>query len=158
MAVLVGRLRASALSIAHPRVCSVAGRPEANIARERPQVSRGGGHAQRATKAPDINILARANLARGLRQHPDIAKHVERVEDVDDMGLWALLTLAKKMGVDSDEMIRKTEQEERALSHYSFKYPAFRGELPFDLTFTFFGKSVTRKAKVVYEHTPEWPY
>jgi len=54
------------------------------------------------------------------------------------------------MGVDSDEMIRKTEQEERALSHYSFKYPAFRGELPFDLTFTFFGKSVTRKAKVVY--------
>jgi hypothetical protein len=40
----------------------------------------------------------------------------------------------------------------------SFKYPGFKGELPFDLTFTFLGKSVTRKAKVVYEHTPEWPY
>ena len=55
-------------------------------------------------------------------------------------------------------MIRKTEQENDALSDYSFRYPAFKGELPFDLTFTFLGKSVTRKAKVVYEHTPEWPY
>src|SRR5262249_16170302 len=61
-------------------------------------------------------------------------------------------------GVNADEMIRKTEQEENALSEYSFKYPAFKGELPFDLTFGFLGKSVTRKAKVVYEHTPEWPY
>jgi hypothetical protein len=69
------------------------------------------------------------------------------------MGMWALLTLAKKMGVDPDEMIRETEQEEDALSKYSFNYPAFKGELPFDLTMTFLGKSVTRKAKVVYEHT-----
>ena len=37
------------------------------------------------------------------------------------MGMWALLTLAKKMGVDSDEMIRKTENKQRALSDYSFK-------------------------------------
>jgi len=109
-------------------------------------------------KAPYIDILARAYLARGLSQHPGIAKHVERVEDVEEMGMWALLTLAKKMGVDPEEMIRKTEQEERALSDYSFKYPAFKGELPFDLTFTFLGKSVTRMAKVIYEHTPEWPY
>jgi hypothetical protein len=35
---------------------------------------------------------------------------------------------------------------------------SFKGELHFDLTFTLLGKSVTRKAKVVYEHTPEWPY
>jgi len=25
------------------------------------------------------------------------------------MGMWALLTLAKKMGIDPDEMIKKTE-------------------------------------------------
>ena len=109
-------------------------------------------------KVPDIDILALAYLARGLSQHPDIAKHIEHVEDVEEMGMWALLTLAKKMGIDPDEMIRKTEQEERALRNYSFKYPAFKGELPFDLTLTFLGKSVTRKAKLVYEHTPEWPY
>jgi hypothetical protein len=109
-------------------------------------------------KVPEIDTLARAYLADGLSRHPEIAKHVERVADVEKMGMWALLTLAKKMGVDPDEMIRKTEQEERALSDYSFKYPAFKGELPFDMTLTLLGKSVTRKAKMVYEHTPEWPY
>jgi hypothetical protein len=57
-------------------------------------------------KAPEIDTLARAYLARGLSQHPDISKHVE---DVEEMGMWALLTLAKKMGIDPDEMIRKTE-------------------------------------------------
>jgi hypothetical protein len=109
-------------------------------------------------KAPDIDILARAYLGRGLSQHPDIGKHVENVEEVEQMGMWKLLTLAKKMGVDPDEMIEKTEQEERALRDYSFEYPGFKGELLFDLTVTLLGKSVTRKAKVVYEHTPGWPY
>jgi len=109
-------------------------------------------------KFPKIDILARAYLADGLSRHPDIAKHVERVEDVEKMGMWALLTLAKKMGVDPDEMIRKTEQEREELSVYSFRYPGFKGELSFDLTMTFLGKSVTRKAKVIYEHTPGWPY
>ena len=109
-------------------------------------------------KAPDIDILARSYLAQGLKQHPDISKHVDNVEAVNDMGMWALLNLAKTMGVDANEMIRKVEDEGRARSDYSFKYPAFKGELPFDLTFSFLGKTVTRKAKLVYEHTPEWPY
>ena len=60
-------------------------------------------------KAPNIDVLAQAYLAGGLSRHPDIANHVERVEDVENMGMWALLALAKKMGVDPDEMIRKTE-------------------------------------------------
>jgi hypothetical protein len=109
-------------------------------------------------KAPDIDILARHYLARGLSQHPDIAKHFERVEDVERMGMWSLLDLAKKMGVDADGLIRSTEADERALSDYSFRHPAFEGELPFDLTISFLGKTVTRRAKVVFEHTPEWEY
>jgi hypothetical protein len=39
-------------------------------------------------------------------------------------------------------MIRKTEQEGQALSDYSSKYPGFKGELPFDLTFTFLGSLI----------------
>jgi hypothetical protein len=123
----------------------VTGRREEIMPRSRPNL-------------PDIDILARAYLAGGLSRHPDIAKHVERVEEVEQMGMWKLLTLAKKMGIDPDEMIEKTEQEERALSDYSFNYPGFKGELPFDLTVTLLGKSVTRKATMVYEHTPEWAY
>jgi hypothetical protein len=80
-----------------------------------------------SSNSPDI--LARPYLGRGLSQHPDIGKHVEDIEEVEQMGMWALLTLAKKMGIDSDDMTRKTEQEERELSNYSHKYPAFKGEL-----------------------------
>jgi hypothetical protein len=109
-------------------------------------------------KAPDIDVLARHYLKRGLSQHAEITKHVQDVDVVEKMEMWALLDLAKKMGVDPDEMIRKTEQEERVRSDWSWKHPAFRGELPFDLTLTFLGQNVTRKAKLIYEHTPEWPY
>jgi hypothetical protein len=109
-------------------------------------------------KAPDIDILARHYLAKGLSKHPDIAKHVERVEDVEQMGMWSLLDLARKMGVDANSLIRATEADERALSDYSFRHPAFRGEMPFDLTISLLGHTVTRKAKVVFTHTPEWPY
>lgn len=62
------------------------------------------------------------------------------------------------MGVDADEMIRATEVEEKELWNYSHRYPAFKGEHEFDLTIAFLGKSVTRKAKIVYSHTPEWEY
>jgi hypothetical protein len=35
---------------------------------------------------------------------------------------------------------------------------AFVGELEFDLTFTLLDQSFIRKAKAVYEYTPEWEY
>src|SRR5262249_29627608 len=101
-------------SLSHLLECTMTGRLEGTL-QGREQVSRGGGNMPRERpnpKAPDNDILARAYLARGLSRHPDIAKHVERVADVEEMGMWALLTLAKKMGVDPDEMIRKTEVED----------------------------------------------
>jgi hypothetical protein len=36
--------------------------------------------------------------------------------------------------------------------------PGFRGELELDMTIGFLERSITRKAKVVYEHTPDWEY
>jgi len=112
----------------------------------------------RKTRAPDIDVLAGHYLSRGLSKHPEIAKHVENLDDLEKMSLYSLLTVAKTMGVDADAMIRVTEQQENELMRYSMTHPAFRGELECDLTFTLLGKSVTRKAKVVYEHTPEWEY
>ncbi len=107
-------------------------------------------------KAPDIDVLARHYLGRGLSKHPDAAQHVANVDDIEQMPMWSLLTLAKKMGVDADATIRATEAHEDQLSKYSFSFPGFKGELGFDLTIAFLGQSLTRKAKVVYEHTPEW--
>ena len=81
---------------------------------------------------------------------PDLTKHVADVGDVEKMGMWELLKLAKTLGVEADDVIRATEQEERELLDYSQKFPGFRGEIEFDWTVAFLGQSVTRKARVVY--------
>ena len=109
-------------------------------------------------KAPDIDVLARHYLWRGLSKLPDVTKHVADVGDVEKMGMWELLKLAKSLGANADAVIRATEQEERQLQDYSSKYPGFRGELEFDWTVAFLGQTVTRKARIVYEHTPVWEY
>jgi hypothetical protein len=109
-------------------------------------------------KAPDIDVLARHYLWRGLSNLPDVTKHVADVGDVEKMGMWELLKLAKTLGVEADDVIRATEQEERELLDYCQKFPGFRGEIEFDWTVTFLGQSVTRKARVVYQHTPDWEY
>ena len=109
-------------------------------------------------KAPDINALTRHYLWRGLSKLPDVSKHVANPSDLEKMGMWELLKLAKSLGANADDLIRATEQEERQLHDYSSKYPGFRGELEFDWTVAFLGQTVTRKARIVYEHTPVWEY
>jgi hypothetical protein len=109
-------------------------------------------------KAPKIDVLARHYLWRGLSKRPDVIKHVADVSAVEKMGTWELLRLAESLGLNPDDVIRAAEQEERQLLDYSHKCPGFRGELEFDWTVAFLGQSVTRKARVVYSHTPEWEY
>jgi hypothetical protein len=109
-------------------------------------------------KAPKIDVLARHYLWRGLSKLPDAAKHVADAAAVEKMGMWELLKLAESLKVDPDDVIRAAEQEERQLLDYSHKFPGFRGELEFDWTVAFLGQSVTRKARVVYQHTRDWEY
>ena len=109
-------------------------------------------------KVPDIDVLAGHYLKRGLEKHPDISKHIAKVDDLEEMSMLKLLKLAKQMDVDADALITATEQEEHERERHSMNFPAFRGELGFDLTFELVGKRITRKAKVVFEHTPEWQY
>jgi hypothetical protein len=109
-------------------------------------------------KALKIDVLARHYLWRGLSKQPDLTKHVADVAQVEKMGMWELLKLAESLGLNPDEVIRAAEQEERQLLDYSHKFPGFRGELEFDWTVAFLGQSVTRKARVVYQHTPRWEY
>ena len=109
-------------------------------------------------KVPDIDVLAGHYLKRGLQKHPDISKHVAKVDDLEEMSMLALLKLAKQMAVDADALVTATEQQEHERQSHSMNFPAFRGELEFDMTFELVGKRITRKAKVVFEHTPEWQY
>ena len=115
-------------------------------------------HRERGRRLPDIDILARGFLRRGLSEHPDAAKHVADTNDIDNMSAWELLNLAKRMGVDHAAMIRSLEQEDDARWQYTYRNPGFQGALEFDLVFELLGRKVTRKAKIVYTHTPEWEY
>jgi hypothetical protein len=47
------------------------------------------------------------------------------------------------------------EQTDSTWFEEHLKTYAFRGEIPFDITFQLFGKAVKRKAKVVFAYTPE---
>jgi hypothetical protein len=112
----------------------------------------------RDPKAPDIDVLARHYLWRGLSKLPDVTKHVADAAAVEKMGMWELMKLAESLSVNPDDVIRAAEQDERQQLDYAHKYPGFRGELEFDWTVAFLGQSVTRKARVVYQHTPRWEY
>ena len=110
-------------------------------------------------KAPHIDLLAAHYLRRGLGKHPDISQYVPNVDDLDDMQLWALLDLSKRMGIDDpNALIRATENAEVERQRWSHEHPAFKGEIEFDLALELCGKRVVRKAKAFYEYTPGWAY
>jgi hypothetical protein len=51
-----------------------------------------------------------------------LTKHVADVGQVEKMGMWELLKLAKSLSANADDVIRATEQEDQ-LQDYSSKYP-----------------------------------
>ena len=113
---------------------------------------------EKGRRLPDIDVLARGFLRRGLSEHPDAAKHVPDTSDIENMSAWELLDLAKRMGVDHAAMIRSLEQEDDTRWQYTYRNPGFQGALEFDLVIELLGRKVTRKAKIIYTHTPEWEY
>ena len=110
------------------------------------------------SKAPKIDVLSRYYLQLGLRAHPRVDEHVANIGDIEKMPMLKLMKLAKDMGVDPDALIESTEQHEHQRMDYSMRFPGFRGELEFDMTIAFLERSITRRAKVGFEHTPEWEY
>jgi hypothetical protein len=102
--------------------------------------------------------LPAGSLRRGLGEHPDAAKHVADTSDIEKMSAWELINLARTMGVDPAAMIRSIEQEDDRHWLYSHRNPGFQSELEFDLVLELLGRTVTRRAKIVYTHTPEWEY
>jgi len=103
-------------------------------------------HREKGRRLPDIDVLARGFLRRGLSEHPDAAKHVANIGDIENMSAWELLNLAKTMGVDPAAMIRSVEQEDDKRWTYSHHNPGFTGELEVDLVLELLGRKATRKA------------
>jgi hypothetical protein len=114
-----------------------------------------------------LSKKARTILQSALLSHPDLPRFVDSQSRVFNMTAAQLLDLAGKLDVDVGATISATEklhstkaflEDYEARSSYSEKYPAFSGHLEFELEFRLLGQVVTRKARVVYEHTPDWAY
>jgi hypothetical protein len=119
---------------------------------------------------PRLPVLARNQLRRELRKHPEAKRHVAGLKDtIDQLSKPELLTLAKRFGIDVQAIIERSmargkgmasvlEPEELEKWEHTLKYPAFVGLLEFDISFTILGKRVKRKAKAEFKFTPGWPY
>jgi hypothetical protein len=126
-----------------------------------------------------LPVAARNALKRELRNHPEIRQHVSLIAEISQLRKEELLTLAKKLSINVNGLIKEEvkltsnpenvgnpeeyleavfEPEEIDLFHYQNKHPAFEGTLEFELKLEAFGKSTTRKARVVWQHTPEWEH
>jgi hypothetical protein len=130
-------------------------------------------------KPMKLTIAVRNALRRELRNHPEIKQHVSSIAEVSRLRKKELLALAKKLSIDVKALMmeedrkfpqllkeHKTEEaletmfEEEELERFrhSEKCPAFEGTLEFDVKIELLGKSVTRKARVIWQYTPEWEY
>jgi hypothetical protein len=58
----------------------------------------------------------------------------------------------------SDRQRVKIMPDHEEQSQYSSDNCGFEGKYEFDLTVEMLGRRITRRARVLYEHTPLWPY
>ncbi len=68
-------------------------------------------------RTPEIDVLASHYLQLGLRDHPKIAEHVAKLNDLDDMPLLKMMKLAREMGIDPNALNESTEQQETEVLH-----------------------------------------
>jgi hypothetical protein len=80
----------------------------------------------RDPKAPDIDVLARHYLWRGLSKLPDVTKHIADAGDVEKMGMWELL---KRRGAALQLilLVRREPDVHRSVSLHSWL--PYRGQL-----------------------------
>jgi hypothetical protein len=115
-----------------------------------------------------LPVAARDLLRKTLREHPDIERHIQPPDHIEQMKKRELLALAKNLRINVRNLIEEVErdnpgpsaalEEDIALARYSSENPAFSGTLEFDLDIGVFGKKISRKARIVWEYTPAWEY
>lgn len=115
------------------------------------------------TKLP---VAARNMLRMELRNHP---QNKLSSSEINLLRKDELINLAKNLGINLKTIIDNAkknangmegilEEEELELYEYSEKNPAFSGNLDFELGIQMFGTEIKRKARIVWQHTPEWEY
>ena len=104
------------------------------------------------------------NAGYAIRSHPDVLTQVERLSDISSLNKRQLLAVAAALGVDAGSSEERSfhpswdSEEGRALMEYSEKNPAFSGVLEDTVTIVLFSQAITRRFRISYDMTPEWPY
>lgn len=100
---------------------------------------------------------ARSALRTAIREHPSASQVVAPGTRVSSLSKAELLELASKLSIDPTA-VAAVPGADIVLSRPPFVPFAFSGIVEFDFTMGFLGKSITRKARVRYDHTPSWAY
>jgi hypothetical protein len=111
----------------------------------------------------------RAALLTELASHPEIKKRYPQFWRVKRLEGDHLRHLAISVGIDAESIHRRISQAHArasadSIAKYRSQPPPARPAAPFTGTFGFilnieaFGLNTPRRARVVWEYTPEWPY
>ena len=108
-----------------------------------------------------MTTAERAALLEALAVHPEIKQRFPQFWRVKRMDAGTLRKLATGIGVDVQALRRRVQ---RPRTRATRQAPRAKPDAPFKGTFGFtlnveaFGLNTPRRARVVWEYTPEWPH
>jgi hypothetical protein len=109
-----------------------------------------------------LSSQRREKLRTAVRRHPSITQHLHSRTAVGQLRKAALLSLAADLGIDYAAVLSSPAEQQPKMGAEAqtgaLSPDPFSGEIAFDLAMEFLGKTVTRKARIRYTHTPAWAY
>jgi hypothetical protein len=113
---------------------------------------------------PKLTAAARGILRAKIRTHPNAAQHVKSGDQVSVMKKAELLSTARKLGIDIEEIVKQAQAApsttgfEIELAAERAEGYAFSGIIEFDIQMSLLGATFERRGRIIYEHTPDWAY
>lgn len=110
-----------------------------------------------------LSAAALAILRAKIFVHEDAVSCVKSWEEIKTLPKNCLLAVARQLQIDIDDAIKQAKKDPK--SDFSIIFAAqqeeghaFSGEIEFDFEMTMLGTIFQRRAKIVYDHTPDWSY
>jgi len=104
----------------------------------------------------------RAALQRALEGHPEVKRRFPQFWRVRKMDAENLRKLARDLGINVAAIQHRAPRARPPANAASLRsdspQPPFKGTFGFTLNIEAFGINTPRRARVVWEYTPEWPY
>lgn len=105
-----------------------------------------------------MTTAERMAILRALEVHPEIKRRYPQFWRVKRLEGDALRQLAKSLGLDVAGLQRPNRRGSVTAVPQAQPEAPFKGTFGFTLNIEAFGINTPRRARVVWEYTPEWPY